>query len=146
MAAISAGPISVGKLFAHACCGAVGAFVFGLCLASTIVHFEGLTLSVTVLFGIPIISDWFWTRREVRRFVASRTAKERATQFLWSYVFFCMLSSGFGIAVMSIIAQSADVTRTFGATVFGVLTCVGIYPVLRDAKRFADAVESSTAL
>lgn len=142
---MSAGPITVVKLFAHACCGAVGAFVFGLCLASTIVRFDGLSLAVTILFGLPVISDWFWTRRQVRQFAASETAGNHATQFLWSYVFFCMLASGFGIAVMAIVLLSADVTRTFGAIVFGVLTCVGIYPVVRDAKRLADALQPRTA-
>jgi len=34
----------------------------------------------------------------------------------------------------------ADFTRTFGAVWFGALTCVGIYPALRDAKRLADGV------
>ena len=141
---MSTSAITVVKLCAHACCGAVGAFVFGLCLASTIEHFDILYLAVTILFGIPVVSDWFWTRREVRRLAASETANKHATQFLWSYIFFSMLSSGFGIAVMAAIFQSGDFTRTFGAIFFGALTCAGIYPVIRDAKRLTDTVESRT--
>ena len=137
-------PTTVMKLVAHASCGAVGAFVFGLCLASTIKRFDGLSLAVTILFAVPVISDWFWTRREVRRLAAGDMANQQATQFLWAYLFFAMLSSGFGIAVMAVILQSADFTRTFGAIVFGVLTCIGIYPLVRDAKRLADTVGPRT--
>jgi hypothetical protein len=134
------------RLFAHACCGAVGAFVFGLCLASTIRHFDGLSLAVTILFVIPVISDLFWTRREVRQMAVGEAFNQQATQFLWSYLFFTMLSSGFGIAVMALILQSADFTRTFGSTLYGVLTCAAIYPVVRDAKRLADTVERRTII
>ena len=133
----------VGKLLAHACCAALGAFVFGLCLASTIKQFDGLYLVLTVLFGIPLIADLLWTRRQVRELAANETANEYATQFLWSSVFFSMLSSGFGVAVMAVILQSADFIRTFGAVWFGALTCVGTYPLVRDAKRLGDAVEPS---
>ncbi len=132
------------KLLAHACCGAVGAFVFGLCLASSIKRFDGLSFAVTILVLIPVISDLFWTRREVRRLAAGKAADQQAIQFLWSYLFFTMLSTGFGIAVMAVILQSADFTRTFGAILFGVLTCAGIYPVVRDARRLADTVEPRT--
>ncbi|MGY3691208.1 hypothetical protein ACVIGA_001288 [Bradyrhizobium sp. USDA 3240] len=137
-------PSTVMKLVAHASCGAVGAFVFGLCLAAAIRRFDGLYLAVTVLFAIPVVSDWFWTRREVRQLAAGDAANQQATQFLWSYLFITMLSSGFGIAVMAVVLQSADFTRTFGAIVFGVLTCIGIYPLVRDAKRLADTVEPRT--
>jgi hypothetical protein len=45
--------------------------------------------------------------------------------------------------VTAVIWYSADFTRTFGAVFFGAITCIGIYPVLRDAKRLADAVGPS---
>ena len=94
-----------------------------------------------VLCGAFLICVLFSTRREVRRFATSEKAEKHADQFLWSCIFFSMLSFSFGIAVTTLILYSADFTRTVGAVWFGALTCVGIYPVLRDAKRLADAVE-----
>jgi hypothetical protein len=59
------------KLFAHACSDGVGALVFGLCLVLTIKHFDSLYITITVLFGVALIADLFWMRREVRRLAAS---------------------------------------------------------------------------
>jgi hypothetical protein len=129
------------KLFADAYCAAVGSFVFGLFLVRTIGHFDIWYVIGMVLCGAFLICVLFSTRRDVRRFATSE--KKHADQFLWSCIFFSMLSFGFGIAVTALILYSADFTRTFGAVWFGALTCVGIYPVLRDAKRLADAIGPS---
>jgi hypothetical protein len=80
-----------------------------------------------------------WTWRAGRRLAASEAAKRHATQFLWSCIFFSMLSFSFGSAVTGVILYSADFTRTSIAVWLGALTCVGIYPVLRDAKGLANA-------
>jgi uncharacterized membrane-anchored protein len=128
------------KLFADAYCAAVGSFVFGLFLVRTIEHFDIRYVIGMILCGVFLTCVLFWTRREVRRSATSDTAGKHADQFLWSCIFFSMLSFSFGIAVTTLILYSADFTRTFGAVWFGALTCVGIYPVLRDAKRLADAV------
>jgi len=54
------------KLFAHACSDGAGALVFGLCLVLTIKHFDSLYITITMLFGVALIADLFWMRREVR--------------------------------------------------------------------------------
>jgi len=96
-----------------------------------------------VLFGVSLIFDLFWTRREVRRLAASETAKKHATQFLWSCIFFSMVSLGLGMAVSGIVLFSTDFIRMFAAVFWSAITGVAIYPVLRDAKRLADAVGPS---
>ena len=139
--ALNMNSITVGKLFAYAYCAAAGAFVFGLFLVGgTIEHFDGRHVTGMVSSGAYLVSVLLWTRRVGRRLATSETAKKHADQFLWSCIFFSMLSFSFGMAVTALILYSADFTRTFGAVWFGALTCVGIYPVLRDAKRLADAV------
>jgi hypothetical protein len=137
---MSTGSTSVGKLFSYAYCAAVGAFVIGLFLVRTIMHFDSRYLAAMILSGAFLLCVLFWTRRVGRRFATSEIARKHADQFLWSCIFFSMLSFVFGVAVTALILYSADFTRTFGAVWFGALTCVGIYPVLRDAKRLADAV------
>jgi uncharacterized membrane-anchored protein len=139
---MSTNSTAVRKLFAYAYCVAVGSFVFGLFLVRTIEHFDIRYVTGMVLCGAFLICVLFWTHREVRRSAISETAGKHADQFLWSCIFFSMLSLSFGIAVTALILYSADFTRTFGAVWFGALTCVGIYPVLRDAKRLANAVGS----
>ena len=73
-----------GKLLWHAFCAAPSAVVFGFGLVRTTRHFDNLYLTVTVLFGVSLIADLLWTRREVRRLAVSEMAKKAATQFLWS--------------------------------------------------------------
>ena len=96
-----------------------------------------------VLFGVSLIFDLFWTRREVRRLATSETAKKHATQFLWSCIFFSMVSLGLGMAMSSFVLFSTDFIRMFGAVFWSAITGVAIYPVLRDAKRLADAAGPS---
>jgi uncharacterized membrane-anchored protein len=116
--------------------------MFGLFLVDTSKHLDSRFVTGMVLSGAFLIFVLFWTRRVVRRLAANEIARKDATQFLWSCIFFSMLSFSFGVAVTGVV-YSADFTRTFLAVWFGALTCLGIYPVLRDTKRLADAVGPS---
>jgi hypothetical protein len=140
---ITANSTTVGKLFSYAFCAAVGAFAFGLFLVRTIEHLDSRDVGGMVLCGAYLIAVLFWTRREVRRLVVGETAKQHAGQFLWSCIFISIDSWAFGVAATAVILYSADFTRTFGAVFFGAITCIGIYPVVRDAKRLANAVGPS---
>jgi hypothetical protein len=132
---------TTGKLVIRACCAALGAFVVGLCLGLAITHFDNLYATATILSGGFLIFVLFWTRRAIRRLASSETAKKSASTFLWSCIFFSMLSLSFGIAVSSFVWFSPDLIRGFGLAFYGTLTCVAIYPVHRDAERLANAVE-----
>ena len=128
-----------GKLLVHAFSAAPGALVFGFCLLRTIKHFERLYLTATVLFGAVLIADLLWTRREVRRLAASEIAKKAATQFLWSCLFFSMLSFGLGMAVSGWNWFSTDFMRGFNLLFWSAMVGIATYPVCRDGKRLADA-------
>jgi hypothetical protein len=106
-------------------------------------HFDILYLTVMVLFGVCLLFDLFWTRREVRRLAASETAKKHATQFLWSCICFSMVSLGSGMAVSSMVWFGTDFLRIFSVVFWSAITGIAIYPVLRDAKRLADAAGPS---
>jgi hypothetical protein len=54
-----------------------------------------------------------------------------------------MLSLGLGMAVSGFVWFSTDFMRRFNVVFWSALTGVAIYPVLRDAKRLADAVRPS---
>ena len=84
-----------------------------------------------------------WTRRDVRRLAIGEIANKHAVQFLWSCVFFSILSFMFGMAVSGYTWFSTDFMRTFGLVFWSAMTAIAIYPVRRDAKRLADAVASS---
>jgi hypothetical protein len=131
-----------GKLLTHAFCAAASALVFGFCLARTIKHFDSLYLTVMLLFGASLIANLLWTRREVRRLAAGKIAKA-ATQFLWTCIFFSMLSFGLGMAVSGFVWFSTDFIPLFNVVFWSAMTGVAIYPVLRDAKRLADAAGPS---
>jgi hypothetical protein len=98
---------------------------------------------VVVLSGVCLTFVLFWTYNAIRKLPASEAAKKNVSQYLWSCIFFSMLSLSFGFAVSGLIWYSIDFLRIFSAIWFGALTCVGIYPVLRDTKRLADAAGSS---
>ena len=132
-----------GKLLVDAFCAAPSALVFGFCLLRTIQHFDGLSLTATVLFGTCLIADLLYTRREVGRLAASEMAKKAATQFLWSCIFFSMLSFGLGMAVSGWNWFSTDFMRGFNLLFWSAMTGIAIYPVRRDAKRLADAAGPS---
>jgi hypothetical protein len=132
-----------GKLLAHAFCAAPLALVFGFCLVRTTQHFDNFYLTVTVLFGVSLIAELLWTRREVRRLAASETAQKAATQFLWSCICFSMISFGLGMAVSGWNWFSTDFMQRFNLLFWSALTGVAIYPVHRDAKRLADAAAPS---
>ena len=124
-----------GKLLAHAFCAAPSALVFGFCLVRTIKHFDSLYLTVMVLFGASLVADLLWTRGDVRRLAASEMAKKAATQFLWSCIFFSMLSFGLGMAVSGWNWFSTDFMQRFNLLFWSAMTGIAIYPVRRDAKR-----------
>jgi hypothetical protein len=102
-----------------------------------ILFYAGLEFSGGLLaFGLV------WTRRQGRRLsqpVTGDIVKKSATQFLWSCVFFAMISGMFGLAVAGFVWLAPSFLRTFGFYFYGGLTCVAIYPVRRDAKRLAGA-------
>ena len=128
------------KLLLYAFSAAPGACVAGLCSVRTILHFNWIDLAFTILFGAVLVSDLLWTRREVRRLAVEASAKEHATQFLWSCVFFGMLSFMSGMAVSGYVWFNTDFIRTFGLIFWSAITVVAIYPVCRDAKRLADTL------
>ena len=132
-----------GKLLWHAFCAAPSALVFGFCLVRISKHFDRLYLIVLILFGASLIADLVWTRYEVRRLAASEIAKKAATQFLWSCLFFSMLSFGLGMAVSGWNWFSTDFMQRFNLLFWSAMTGIAIYPVRRDAKRLADAVGPS---
>jgi len=131
------------KLFAHACGAAVGAFVFGMCLVRTIERFDSRYVTGMVLSGAFLISALFWAWRARRRIAASEAAKKHATQFLWSCISFSMISLVFGMADLSQRKPDTEFMRRFGLVILGGITGAAIYPVLRDAKRLADAARPS---
>jgi hypothetical protein len=117
--------------------GALAAFVFGLNLGSGLVRHLASLYAGTVVAGACLLGAFVWNRRVVRRIAASEADRNHARQFQWSCLFFAMISGGFGIAVASLICYGSDFLRTFGVVFWGLIVCVGIYPVRRDAKRFA---------
>jgi len=131
------------KLLTHAFCAAPGAFVFGFCLVRTTKQFDGLYLTVMVLFGVSLLADLLWTRRDVRRLAGNEVARKAATQFLWSCIFFSMLSFGLGMAASGWNWFDTDFMRKFNLLFWAAMTGIGIFPVRRDAKRLADAVTPS---
>jgi hypothetical protein len=131
------------KLLAHAFCAAPSAFVFGVFVVRTIKYLNILDFTVVVLFGATLMFVLFWTRRVVRRLATGEIANKHAGQFLWSCIFFSMLSFMFGMAVSGYVWFSTDFMRTFGVVFWSAMTAVAIYPVRRDAKRLADAIAPS---
>ena len=131
------------KLFAHACCAAMGAFVVGLCLTRTIQHFDSLYVTGLVLSGAFLMFVLYWTRRAVRRLAASETARKSASTFLWSCIIFSMISLSLGMQVSGYVWYGSDFIRKFSVVFWSGIAGIAIYPVLRDAKRLADAAGPS---
>jgi uncharacterized membrane-anchored protein len=131
------------KLFADACCAAMGAFVVGLCLIRTIKHFDSLYVTGLVLSGAFLMFVLYWTRRAARRLAASETARKSASTFLWSCIIFSMISLSLGIQVSGYVWYGSDFIQRFGVVFWSGITGIAIYPVLRDAKRLADAAGPS---
>ena len=127
------------KLLVDAFCAALSALVLGFCLVRIIKHFDSLYLTVMVLFGASLIADLLWTRREVRRLAAGRIANKAATQFLWSCIFFSMLSFGLGIAVSGLNWFGTDFIPAFNLVFWSAMTGIAIYLVWRDAKCLTNA-------
>jgi hypothetical protein len=128
-----------GKLLTHAFGAAPPAFLFGFFLVHTMKYWDLLDFTCLVLFGAMLILWLLATRRAVRRAAPSETVKNHATQFLWSCIFFGMLSSMFGMAVSRYVWFGTDFIGGFGVVFSGAMMAVAIYPVCRDAKRLANA-------
>ncbi len=129
------------RLLAHAFCAAPSAFVLGAFLVRTIKSLNVLDFTVVVLSGVALMVVLFWTRLAVRRLAIGEIANKHAGPFLWSCVFFSMLSFMLGMAVSGYVWFSTDFMRTVGVVFWGAMTAVAIYPVRRDAKRLAGAVD-----
>ena len=132
-----------GKLLLDAFCAAFAAFAIGLCLGHTWIQPSGLLY----LAGIPLscallVFALIRTRRSSRRlaeYASDASAGKAAMQFLWSCVFFAMLSAMFGLAVSGLVWSAPDFLRSFGFYFWGAMTSIALYPVRRDAKRLAGA-------
>jgi hypothetical protein len=135
--------MNTNKLLVHAFSAAPGAFVIGICLVRTIKYFDTGYLTFMVLFGACLVADLFWMRREFRRLAASETAKKSASAFLWSCIFFTMISLSLGMQVAGFVWYGHDFLRRFGLVFWSAITGIAIYPVCRDAKRLADSASPS---
>ena len=132
-----------GKLMTHAFSGALAAFVFGLCGGHTFIkHFDRVYSPGMALAGVALVFVLFRTRHFMKRFAVSEASLQSARTFLWSCVFFAMISSMFGLQVAGVSWFSADFLRKFGFVFWGLLTGVAIFPVRRDARRVANAVKT----
>jgi hypothetical protein len=135
-----------GRLMVHAFCGAVAAFVFGLCVGHILIrHFDGLYTGGAAVSLAALILVLFWTRHAVQGFAVSEASRKDARQFLWSCVFFAMISSTFGLQVSGITWFRTDFLREFALVFWGAMTLVAIYPVRRDARRLANSASSQVA-
>lgn len=135
--------MNTNKLLVYPFSAAPGAFVVGICLVRTIKHFDTGNLILIVLFAACLFADLFWARREVRRLAASEVAKKSASTFLWSCIFFSMISLSLGIQVAGFLWYGHDYLRRFVLAFLSAITGIGIYPVCRDAKRLAHAAGPS---
>jgi hypothetical protein len=132
-----------GKLMAHAFGGAFAAFVFGLCLGHTLLkHLDSVYSAGMLLAGAGFVFVLFWTHYVIKRVRVSEASRQSERQFLWSCVFFAMISTIFGLQVSGITWFSTDFLREFGFVFWGLMTLVAIFPVRRDAKRLARGVPS----
>jgi hypothetical protein len=136
----------MGKLMAHAFGGALAAFVFGLCVGHTFAKgLDGVYSTGMVLAGVAVVFVLFWMHHFFKRFAMNEASRQRARQFLWSCVFFAMISSMFGLQLAGISWFSTDLLRKFSFVFWGLMTLVAIFPVRRDARRLADAGPSQAA-
>ena len=127
----------------HAFCGALAAILFGLSVGHVLSTHVGFgLLAVAVLSGAGVVFTIFWTHFAIQRFAVSEAAKKNARQFLWSCVFFAMISAMFGLQVAGVSWFSTDFLRKFGFVFWGLMTCVAIFPVHRDARRLANGVRN----
>jgi hypothetical protein len=126
-------------LVADACLAALAAFGIGLCFGCAFVRQDRLCFTGMIIFSAVLIFVLLWTRRAAQQLATSESAKKSASTFLWSCIFFSMLSSSFGLAVFRFVWSSPDFLWRFDVVFWSVITGVAIYPVCRDAKRLADA-------
>lgn len=135
-----------GKLMAHAICGALSALVFGLSLGRILIeHRDTVYFGIAGLCGAAVVLSFIRTRHVVEQLAATENVRKSARQFVWSCVFFAMISGTFGLEVSGIRWLSSDFLRKFGLIFWGVMTLVAIFPVSRDARRLASAARRETA-
>ena len=131
----------LGRLTMHAFLIASAAFALGLCAGHVwIQRWDELYAAGMLISGACLTFVLMRTYGEGHKLTGSATsddARKTAGQFVWSCVFFAMISSMFGMSLSGIIWHSADFLRTFGLIFWGVITAVAVYPVRRDAKRLA---------
>jgi uncharacterized membrane-anchored protein len=126
-------------LVAYACLAALAAFGIGLCFGGAFVRQDRLCFTGMIIFSAVLIFVLLWTRRAAQKLATSESAKKSASTFLWSCIFFSMLSSSFGMAVFRFVWSSPDFMWRVDAVFWSAITGVAIYPVCRDAKRLTDA-------
>jgi hypothetical protein len=128
------------NLLTHAYCAAPSALVFGVFLIRSVKELDIPDVTVAVLSGVSSVFVLFRTNLLVRRLASGETLKKNVRQFLWSCIFFNMLSCMFGMAVSGYTWFSTDFLQKFGVIFWGAMTAIATYPVHRDAKRLAGAV------
>lgn len=134
-----------GRLMGHAFCAAFAAIVFGLCAGHTLFrHLDGVYTTGLILSAASLIFVLLRTQKVAKRFVASEPSQKSARQFLWSCVFFAMISEMFGLQVAGVSWFSTDFLRTFGFVFWGLLALVAIFPVRRDARRLARMIQEAS--
>src|SRR5579863_1463496 len=114
-----------------------------VCAIRTIKYFDSLYVTGLVLSGAFLMFVLYWTRRAARRLAASETARKSASTFLWSCIILSMISLSLGIQVSGYVWYGSDFIRRFGVFFWSGITGIAIYPVLREAKRLADAAGPS---
>jgi hypothetical protein len=131
------------KLMLCASCCALAAFVLGLSLGHVLIkRLDDLYPTGAVLSGAALVFVLFRTHLAGMRLSVSEAARKSALQFLWSCVFFAMISATFGLQVAGVSWFSTDFLRKFGFVFWSLLTLIAIFPVRRDARRLANAGRS----
>ena len=135
-----------GKLMVHASCGALAAFVFGLAAGHIFIkHLDNVYLPAAVVSGAALVFVLFRTHSTGRLLSVSAASQNSARQFLWSCVFFAMISAMFGLQVAGVSWFGTDFLRKFGFVFWGLMTLIAIFPVRRDARRLANTAGREAA-
>ena len=131
---------------AHAICGALSALVLGLSLGRILIEHRDIAyFGVAGVSGAAVVLSFIRTRHMVERLAASENVRKSARQFVWSCVFFAMISATFGLEASGIPWLPSDFLHKVGFIFWGAMTLVAIFPVGRDARRLASAARSETA-
>ena len=121
---------------------ALAGSLFGLCAGHVLLtHLDSLYSIGMALAGVAVVFELFLADRTLGRVALSEAARKAARQFLWSCVFFAMISAIFGLEVSAVIWLPSGFYSRFLVAFWGLMTCVAIFPVRRDARRFKSAVQ-----